>query len=263
MGSFARTTLATGLSLALHIILLAVAVTVPLPTSSTGKGTVVVKLLGEVVPKKSGMESESTKGNKYPAKVKERDSGNRRTTDQQKAEFKEVLTRKEEPPSVESTQQKVVASVVAASAQKTGEERKRAMEHSVEKIVQGTGAVDIGVGTQGSIAGEIQTREPAQELRRGSGKTVARPHYHVNPKPPYPRIARRLGAEGVVTLRVFVQKDGSVGKVFVAESSGFGMLDDAATRTVSSMWKFVPAELDGDPVDSWVEVPIKFVLESM
>ncbi len=247
--------------MALHIFLLAAAATVPLKMSSTGKGTVVVTLLGEVNAKNSGKESPSTDSKKSLPEVKERALRNRRTTDQQKAEFKEALIHKEAPPSVVSTQQEVVAPVEEISEQKTADRATRSRNQSVENIVQPTGA--IGAGAQGSTTGEIRTAEPAEEVAVGNGRTVARPDYHVNPKPPYPRIARRLGAQGVVTLRVFVQKDGSVGKVFVAESSGFGLLDDAATRTVSSAWKFVPAEVDGNPVDSWVEVPIKFVLESM
>jgi protein TonB len=83
----------------------------------------------------------------------------------------------------------------------------------------------------------------------------------VNPKPPYPLIARRLGAQGVVTLRVQVREDGSVATIELAQSSGFAVLDDSAIRTVRDSWHFVPGRLDGTPVVSWVEVPIRFVLE--
>lgn len=95
----------------------------------------------------------------------------------------------------------------------------------------------------------------------GKGRSAAQPDYGVNPKPPYPMLARRLGAQGVVLLRVHVRKDGTVADVELARSSGFSMLDDAATRTVRERWRFVPARVDGAPVASWVEVPIRFVLE--
>ena len=88
----------------------------------------------------------------------------------------------------------------------------------------------------------------------------ATPDYNVNPKPPYPMIARRIGAQGEVLLRVLVRQDGSVGSVELARSSGFALLDESATRTVRDNWRFIPARLDGTPVESWVEVPIKFVL---
>jgi protein TonB len=74
-------------------------------------------------------------------------------------------------------------------------------------------------------------------------------------------LARRLGAQGVVLLRVQVREDGTVATVELARSSGFSMLDDSATRTVRESWRFVPARIDDAPVASWVEVPIRFVLE--
>lgn len=95
----------------------------------------------------------------------------------------------------------------------------------------------------------------------GGGGVSARPDYSVNPKPLYPLIARRLGAQGVVVLRVQVREDGSVAAVELARSSGFAMLDESASRTVRESWRFLPARIDGIPVASWVEVPIRFVLE--
>jgi periplasmic protein TonB len=96
---------------------------------------------------------------------------------------------------------------------------------------------------------------------RGNGESVlAQPHYGVNPKPVYPLLARRMGAQGVVLLRVCVQPDGSVAAVELVHSSGFALLDEAATRTVSDNWRFFPARRDGVAIESWVEVPIKFVL---
>jgi protein TonB len=95
----------------------------------------------------------------------------------------------------------------------------------------------------------------------GSGKSaLAQPHYGMNPKPVYPLLARRMGAQGVVLLRVRVQRDGSVAAVELVRSSGFALLDEAATRTVRDSWRFLPARLDGVAVESWVEIPIQFVL---
>ncbi len=116
-------------------------------------------------------------------------------------------------------------------------------------------------GLEGSIAGNGVQAGDGQGSGRGGGGAAAQPNYDVNPKPPYPRIARRLGAQGVVTLRVFVLKDGSVGQAAVLRSSGFRMLDDSALRTVRSAWRFFPARRDGMAIESWVEIPIKFVLE--
>ncbi|NOT57411.1 MAG: energy transducer TonB [Deltaproteobacteria bacterium] len=96
---------------------------------------------------------------------------------------------------------------------------------------------------------------------QGSGKgSSAQPDYGVNPKPPYPVMARRMGVQGTVVLRVHVHADGSVIAAAIARSSGSELLDDSALRTVREQWRFVPARLNDEPVESWVEVPIRFVL---
>lgn len=118
--------------------------------------------------------------------------------------------------------------------------------------------VNEGSGTNGSEGDRRLTK--AKEGGGGNSGVVARPDYGVNPKPPYPLLARRLGAQGVVLLRVEVRADGSVAAVELERSSGFSVLDDSATRTVRESWRFVPARIDGTPTTSWVEVPIRFVL---
>ena len=108
--------------------------------------------------------------------------------------------------------------------------------------------------------GSTASAASSADTQRGGGGVSARPDYGVNPKPTYPMLARRRGEQGVVLLRVHVRADGSVAEVTVTQSSGFSQLDDSALRTVRESWRFIPARLDGIPVESWVEVPIRFVL---
>jgi periplasmic protein TonB len=74
-------------------------------------------------------------------------------------------------------------------------------------------------------------------------------------------LARRMGVQGVVVLRVHVRADGNVAEAEIAHSSGSSLLDESALKTVREQWRFLPAQLDGTPVESWVEVPIRFVLD--
>ena len=73
-------------------------------------------------------------------------------------------------------------------------------------------------------------------------------------------LARRMGVQGTVVLRVHVDADGSVITTEVQRSSGSELLDDSAVRTVREQWRFVPPRLNDGPVESRVEVPIRFVL---
>jgi protein TonB len=83
--------------------------------------------------------------------------------------------------------------------------------------------------------------------------------YLKNPEPPYPPAAVRAGQQGTVMLRVMVKRDGLPSRVEIEKSSGHRLLDTAAQDQVWS-WRFVPARLGTDPIESWVMVPVVFRL---
>jgi protein TonB len=85
-------------------------------------------------------------------------------------------------------------------------------------------------------------------------------NYLKNPRPAYPRVAKREGWQGLVTLRVRVLPTGRPESVRVETSSGRSVLDDAAIEAIKG-WTFVPATQAGQPVAGWVTVPIDFRLQ--
>lgn len=99
-----------------------------------------------------------------------------------------------------------------------------------------------------------------QGHQRGQDAIIfARPKYKQNPLPHYPQVARRKGYEGRTLLRVEVLESGKVGRIEIAASSGFEVLDKAALRSVKD-WAFVPGTQNGKKIDQWVMVPIRFSL---
>ncbi len=102
-------------------------------------------------------------------------------------------------------------------------------------------------------------------LRLRHADTVEPPHFNVaylnNPRPAYPPIARKLGLEGLVLLRVEVSAKGTPEKIVIAQTSGATLLDDAAMRAVQG-WTFVPARRGDTPIAHPVEVPIRFQLKN-
>ena len=89
--------------------------------------------------------------------------------------------------------------------------------------------------------------------------TYATPKYKENPRPHYPNVARKRGYEGRTLLRVEVLANGKVGRIKIATSSGFDVLDQAALVSVRD-WTFVPGTQNGKNMRQWVMVPIKFSL---
>lgn len=84
--------------------------------------------------------------------------------------------------------------------------------------------------------------------------------YLNNPRPPYPPLSKRLGEQGRVVVRVFIEVNGTASRAEVRTSSGFERLDQTALQTVLR-WRYVPGKRAGVPEAMWFNVPISFVLE--
>lgn len=85
------------------------------------------------------------------------------------------------------------------------------------------------------------------------------PLYHLNPPPAYPAAARRRNYQGTVRLDVLVDRQGRAAEVRLAESCGYAMLDRSAVKSVGQ-WQFEPARRFGQPIEMWVQVPVRFEL---
>ncbi len=80
--------------------------------------------------------------------------------------------------------------------------------------------------------------------------------------PPYPPVARRLGAEGVVTLRLTVGTDGRVAAAEILSSAGREDLDQAAQAWILANWRYRPALKDGNPAPAQVLAKVTYSLKN-
>ena len=80
--------------------------------------------------------------------------------------------------------------------------------------------------------------------------------------PPYPPVARRIGAEGKVTLRLTVSVEGRVTSADIMTSSGRDELDETAQAWIMAHWAYKPALENGVPVVSHVLATVTFSLAS-
>lgn len=79
-------------------------------------------------------------------------------------------------------------------------------------------------------------------------------------RPVYPRLSRKLGEEGSVTLCADVQADGRARSVRLVRSSGYRGLDDAAIKALAGA-SFIPARRRGIGVASEREFEFTFMLK--
>lgn len=84
--------------------------------------------------------------------------------------------------------------------------------------------------------------------------------YLNNPRPAYPPLSKRLGEQGKVVIRAFIDESGVATKAEIRNSSGYERLDQAALQTVLK-WRYVPGKRAGVIEGMWFNVPINFVLE--
>ena len=84
--------------------------------------------------------------------------------------------------------------------------------------------------------------------------------YLNNPKPPYPALSKRLGEEGKVVVRAWIDTHGRATQAEIKTSSGYERLDQTALQTVLN-WRYVPGKRAGVPEAMWFNIPLNFVLE--
>jgi TonB family protein len=77
------------------------------------------------------------------------------------------------------------------------------------------------------------------------------------PETVYPEIAGEAGAQGTVKLVVYIDEEGNVRDVVVADSPGWLALEEAARRAVSTI-RYRPAKRDDEPVAAWYVADIIF-----
>ena len=78
-------------------------------------------------------------------------------------------------------------------------------------------------------------------------------------RPDYPDIARKMGAEGVVRLKVLIREDGEIGGVEIVESANPLLVDAAVTALRQSL--FSPARKGGQPCCGTLIIPYMFGAE--
>ena len=94
-----------------------------------------------------------------------------------------------------------------------------------------------------------------------TASTSTRPTIISSSRPVYPRVARESGWEGTVIVRTLIDTNGLPNQVKIWKSCGHPTLDQAAQKAVKS-WTFQPAKDGNIPITKWVDIPIKFDLNS-
>jgi protein TonB len=78
-------------------------------------------------------------------------------------------------------------------------------------------------------------------------------------KPIYPFWARNRNITGKVILKFLVNKNGEVEQIKVLKAEPEGVFEESSKNAVTK-WRFEPGVYQGQPVNTWVTVPIRYQL---
>ncbi|MCX7724783.1 MAG: TonB family protein [Thermodesulfovibrio sp.] len=90
--------------------------------------------------------------------------------------------------------------------------------------------------------------------------TASGPRFIHREVPVYPQVARRLGKEGKVVLRLTIDEKGELVNIEVLEGASYGFTEAAIEAVKKS--KFAPAIKNGKPVASRAILPVRFILKN-
>src|SRR5262245_35012574 len=90
------------------------------------------------------------------------------------------------------------------------------------------------------------------------GGDVSAPTVIYRVEPEYSEEARRARYQGTVVLQAVIRRDGQVDMIYLVRSLGFGL--DQNTIEALKKWRFRPAMKDGMPVDSTLNIEVRFNL---
>ena len=116
---------------------------------------------------------------------------------------------------------------------------------------------DLDFGSDGDVVVDIQDFMPSHD------EYISReiePAFVYQEEPTYPNLARAAGLEGKVTVKILVDKTGTVRDVMIAKASGANAGFEEASVAAAWKCKFTPAIQNGLPIAIWVVFTFDFIL---
>ncbi len=254
------------ISVLVHMLLLSIPLSATVTHfSEQGFGNIEVSIIdGKVSSADSGKPAVSKLAKKH---VEKKETPKPPETEE-KAE-KRVQQKKEIKPMAASREPDRVSKAEEADAVKPAEkeeiedqtvaEPEEVLEHQVQGLLSaqaedGEQGPASAVSAQDSLQGEVSGKPDIAELGSADG-----PAFIERVLPEYPWIARKMGREGRVLLRLTIDETGRLLDVVVVEKAGFGF-DREAVKAVR-LSTFRPAVRNGMPVKSEALLYVKFEFE--
>ena len=179
----------------------------------------------------------STRSATSAAEVAEVDT--KPTTPQHKTDNRSIVAKTEKTPDITREN----------SSRRKPDNRRQVDKNSTRPNSNRISSTDTAIETSTNSAAPVNVQNVPLNHLRQQLKEMIRTRFT------YPRMARRMGWEGLVGLSLHIEDDGSLNQVRVARSSGHKVLDDNARKTIQSIGRIqVAANLTIEAADTEIEV---------
>jgi len=173
----------------------------------------------------------------------------------------------EQQEALSSTSQKEVKSITRPKAERVQSISKpeiMEIKDRQDEFIVNEKPVTVAVQkTENQIPGKAEIASIGKAVNRGVAETVfgnsGAPAFIHREMPVYPLLARRLGKEGKVVLKLLIDKNGTLQDIEVIEASGFGFTEAAVAAIKKSA--FSPAYSNGEKVPSKAILSVRFNLK--
>jgi periplasmic protein TonB len=124
-----------------------------------------------------------------------------------------------------------------------------------ESVAEDSGGGEIDLGLSVKIPEDITPVPPPPNPVIRTARLD--PRYASALQPDYPPSMIRAEMEGSVAIRVLVGVDGRVKDVQIVKAASADFAE-ATKRQALKKWRFLPATSDGQPIESWREMNVRF-----
>jgi len=135
-------------------------------------------------------------------------------------------------------------------------------KYESSQVIPGT--VGGNIGETGAVTGDpggsgpVIIDEDPVDLSTTFLESMIIPRVARQVKPEYPRDAVRLGLEGLVVVKLLINKEGRPEKAEIYSPPN--EIFDASAKTAAMQWLFTPAIANGHIVSVWMNIPFRFKL---
>jgi protein TonB len=167
-------------------------------------------------------------------------------------------------PAVETKEEPIKVETISQSST---ESKETLFIPSVSSIKERNSHVPTKGGAIGMVSGierqpleshNVTVGDASYPIETRFGASVAPAFLH-REMPIYPMMARKLGREGKVMLKLTIDEKGNLSDVEVIDKAGYEFTEAAVEAVKKST--FLPAKKDGKPIASRALLPIRFQLE--